>query len=189
MFQRRLPWGLLVSLVFLAHATCYLYFFVDDEGITMVYARSLLDGRGLTYAASEGPAEGYSNFLHVVSMAGVLKLTEFVGLGPGWVFVAGGLFSLACGLALVLALRRLCHEIGLSPLSGHIAALLLALSGPLALWANSSLETVPFALAFFALVATTLPRLNRPWMTVGASAVVILLRVDGALFVAVWLGA
>ena len=182
-------WTLAVSLFFLAHATCYLYFFVDDEGITLVYARSLLEGRGLTYAAFEGPVEGYSNFLHILVMAGTLKVVGMTGLDRIWTFVAGGLFSLTCGVALVAVLRGQCHRLGLSLLSTNVAAFALALSGPLALWSNSSLETVPFSLAFMALVATTLPAILRPWATVVAAAVVMLMRVDGALFVSVWLAA
>jgi hypothetical protein len=42
------------SVLFLAHAARYLYFFVDDEAIPFVYARNLLRGRGLVYTAFEG---------------------------------------------------------------------------------------------------------------------------------------
>jgi len=49
------------------------------------------------------------------------------------------------------------------------AVFLLLLSAPLAVWSNSSLETVPFALAFMALIAASLtaidvrPACSRQW--------------------------
>ena len=176
-------------MLFLLHASCYLYFFVDDEGITLVYARNLLHGNGLKYAASDGVSEGYSNFLHVFVMAAVLALVDALRVDRWWTFVAGGLFSLACGAALVALVWRLGGRLALPPLPRAAATLLLALSGPLAVWSNSSLETVPFALAFMGLMASTLPGLARPAVVAVAAIAVMLLRVDGALFAGVWLGA
>ena len=178
--------GLAAPLLFLAHASFYLYFFVDDEGITLVYARSLLEGRGFTYADFEGPTEGYSNFLHVIVMAGVLGLVLLAGLDPIWAFGAGSLLSLACGAALVALVWRIGERLGLSLLARGTATLLLAASGPLAVWSSSSLETVPFALAFTILVATTLPEI-RPRAAAVAAIAVALLRIDGLLFVAIWM--
>ncbi len=181
-------WVSLATLVFLLHAASYLYFFVDDEGITLVYAQSLLDGRGLTYAATEGPTEGYSNFLHVFTMAGVLALVEALGLDRMWTFVVGGFVALACGAALLVLLWRTCRRLGLSTAACAASAMLVALSGPVAVWSNSSLETVPFALSFFALIAATLLTPARPWPIALAALTTMLLRVDGVLFVGVWLG-
>lgn len=182
-------WCVLATVVFLLHASCYLYFFVDDEGITLVYARNLLNGLGLTYASADGPTEGYSNFLHVFTMASLLFLVELAGLHRMWAFVAGGALALASGIAVVALLWTVCRRLGLSVLAATTGALLVALSGPLAVWSNSSLETVPFALAFLGLVATTLPVITRPWLTALVAIVLILLRVDGVFFVVVWLGA
>ena len=53
--------------LFLAYAGCFLYFFVDDEAIPLVYAHNLLRGRGTSSTRSlEGRVEGYSDFLHVL---------------------------------------------------------------------------------------------------------------------------
>lgn len=176
-----------LALLFLLHATCYLYFFVDDEGITLVYARSLLDGLGLTYAPSEGPVEGYSNFLHVFVMAGLLGLVRVAGLGPAWAFVFGGLWALSCGIALVVLTWRVGERLGIPPTARAVAGVLLALAGPLAVWSNSSLETVPFALAFFAMIAATVPAVRRPRVVAAWAITVCLLRVDGPLYAAAWL--
>jgi hypothetical protein len=181
-------WAVVAGLLFLAHAISYLYFFVDDEGITLVYARGVLEGRGLVYAEAEGPTEGYSNFLHVMVMAGALALVGLAGLAPIWTFAAGALLSLACGAGLVALVLNTGARLGLSPLARTFGAVLLAASGPLAVWSNSSLETVPFALAFMALVAATLPDV-RPGAALLAALAVMLLRIDGALYASVWMAA
>jgi hypothetical protein len=183
------PWGVAAVVLFLLHASCYLYFFVDDEGITLVYANNLLHGHGLAYAPSDGRSEGYSNFLHVFVMAALLAVIDALHVDRWWTFVAGGLFSLACGAILIALVWRVAGRLALPALPRATAAVLLALSAPLAVWSNSSLETVPFALAFMALVASTLPGLTRPGLAALAAIAVMLLRVDGALFAGVWLGA
>jgi hypothetical protein len=177
---------LAILAVFLVHASCYLYFFVDDEGITLVYARNLLRGFGLTYAVSEGPTEGYSNFLHVLVMAGLLRTTQLFDFSPASAFVVGGLWSLACGAALVWLTWWTTGRLGLPRAARATAALVLALSGPLALWSNSSLETVPFSLAFMALATATVPHVCPRAATLAAAAV-LLLRIDGILYVSTWL--
>jgi hypothetical protein len=182
-------WGTLIVVVFLAHAMNYHHFFVDDEGITAVFAKHLLAGRGLSYAATEGPVEGYSNFLHVWVMAGLLALVDLARAERFWVFYAGAVYSMVCGGLLVWLTRRLCLRLGFAPFAAVTAALMLALAGPLAVWANSSLETVPFALALLGLFALTLPRVRHPWSTAVVAVVVILLRIDGFLFVGTWFAA
>lgn len=182
-------WAVGAALLFIVHATFYLYFFVDDEGISLVYAQNLLRGQGLTYSAFEGPVEGYSNFLHIFTMAGVLWLVEAAGLDRMWTFVAGGALALACGVGIVALVSTMARRLELPTAACVAAVMVVALSGPLAVWSNSSLETVPFAFAFAALMATTIPSITRPAWTIGAAAAVLLLRVDGALFAAVWLGA
>ena len=176
-------------LLYIAHAATYLYFFVDDEGITLVYARNLLEGRGLTYAASDGPAEGYSNFLHVIVMAGLLMAVNVVGLHDVWAFVAGAGYALACGVGLIVALWVLSGRLGLPPLAKMVAVVLLALAGPFAVWSNSSLETVPFAFLFLCLIGSTLPQIHSPWLTAVAAIALMLMRIDGGVFVAAWLAA
>jgi len=175
--------------LFLLHALTYWHFFVDDEAITLVYARNLLQGHGLRYSMLEGPIEGYSNFLHVFTMAGVLAVVRAAGADPVWVFAAGKLVSLACGAAMVLIAWRLPRRLGCPSFVSHAVAMIVALAGPLAVWSNSTLETMPFALAYLLLVDTTLPRVERPWLSAAAAILVILLRIDGILFAAIWLAA
>src|SRR3954447_1014814 len=67
-------------LLFVCHAANYLYFFVDDEGIPFIFAKHLLEGRGLAYNSFEGRVEGYSDLLHILLSAGWLSLAHFLGL-------------------------------------------------------------------------------------------------------------
>lgn len=182
-------WPLLLAVVFLLHALTYHYFFVDDEGITLVYADNLLDGHGLTYAASDGRSEGYSNFLHVFTMTALLAVTNAAGLPRIQVFDLGGAFSLMCGTMLVVLAWRTARRLELPTAACVTAAALVSLSVPLAVWSNSSLETTPFALALFVLMSSTLPVVASPRATALAAVVVLLLRIDGLLFVGAWLGA
>lgn len=131
--------GITVALValFLVHAISYWHFFVDDEAITLVYARSLIEGHGLQYSALEGPVEGYSNFLHVFVMAGLLALVRGTGVDPVWVFAAGKVVSLACGAAIVALTLRVCRRLQLPAFATYAAGLMVALAAPLAVWRPS----------------------------------------------------
>ena len=175
--------------LFLVHALTYWHFFVDDEAITLVYARNVLEGHGLRYSMLEGPVEGYSNFLHVWIMTGVLALVRAAGADLVWVFAAGKLVSLACGAAIVALTWRLSKRLGLPAFAAYAIGLVVALAGPLAVWSNSTLETVPFALAFLVLISTTAPRIDRPWAAAAAAIAVVLLRIDGLLYAGIWLSA
>ena len=75
--------------LFLTYAGCFLYFFVDDEAIPVVYARNLLRGRGLVYTILEGRVEGYSDFLHVLWSTVLLTVTRGLHFGPLAPLVAG----------------------------------------------------------------------------------------------------
>ena len=122
-------------------------------------------------------------------VAAVLALVDVAGLDRWWVFVAGGFVSLTCGALLVALLWNVSGRLGVPAVPRVTCVVLLALSGPLAVWSNSSLETVPFALAFMTLIASTLPDVPRPALTAAAAIAVMLMRADGALFAFSWLGA
>lgn len=186
MQHARVAGGLLV-LAFLAHAAGYLYFFVDDEGITLVFAKQLLAGHGLSYSPTDGPIEGYSNFLHLLVMTAVLALVSVIGAGREWAFVGGWALSLSAGAMLTWFWWRTAARLEL-PLEGRLAgAAAVVCSGPLAVWSASSLETVPFSLVFFALIVSTIPTVTSPRLTALLAVVLSLYRIDGFLFAALWL--
>lgn len=183
-------------MVFAAYTANFLYFFVDDEGIPLVYAQHLLRGHGLVYNSLEGRVEGYTNFLHVMLdtalLAGVRalrwpKLSVFF-LGKGVSLLAG------CGTILVtfLTMRRMREVVDPGLAAGLV---MLATAGPLAVWSASSLETVPFTflltLLMFALVCGE-RAVHPAWfdrLALVAAVLVSLERLDGPIFVAALVGA
>ena len=75
--------------VFAAYTANFLYFFVDDEGIPLVYAQHLLRGHGLIYNSLEGLVEGYTNFLHVMLDTELLAGVRALGWPKLSVFFLG----------------------------------------------------------------------------------------------------
>lgn len=174
-------------LVFAAYAGSFLYFFVDDEAIPLVYARNLLRGRGFVYTALEGRVEGYSDFLHVLWSTGLLAAGRLLRQPDLFPMVAGKGVSLCAGLAILIVTARALRRTGVS-LPGLVAALgFLALAGPLAVWSCSSLETVPFALLVAAfgcsLLVDPVDGGWRRWVPVALGIAVVLERLDGLVFI------
>jgi hypothetical protein len=132
-------------LVFLAFAAGFLFFFVDDEAIPLVYAQNVLHHKGLRYNSFEGLVEGYSDFLHVWLGVALIALTRALGLSKLAIFLAGKALSLLAGTAtIVLTDRVLRRWPGVGNESRLASLLFLALAGPLAVWSCSSLETAAF---------------------------------------------
>ena len=89
-------------LVFAAYAGSFLYFFVDDEAIPLVYARNLLRGRGLIYTALEGRGEGYSDFLHVLWSTVVLFIATGLNQSHLAPLLVGKAVSVAAGAGTIV---------------------------------------------------------------------------------------
>src|SRR5207248_1315969 len=94
-------------LVFAGYAGCFLYFFVDDEAIPLVYARNLLRGRGLIYTVLEGRSEGYSDFLHVVWSALLLYVTRTFHLSRVTPLLIGKVIGIAAGAGVIVVTARI----------------------------------------------------------------------------------
>ncbi|MEO8523004.1 MAG: hypothetical protein ABI603_16690, partial [Acidobacteriota bacterium] len=92
--RRRPLWPLAAALaIFALYAANFLYFFVDDEGISFVYAQHLLRGQGLIYNTIEGRVEGYSNFLDLMMNTAILAATRAAGWPRLSVFFVGKAIS------------------------------------------------------------------------------------------------
>jgi hypothetical protein len=179
-----------VLAVFVVHALNYLYFFVDDEGIPLVFARHLLDGQGLVYNSFEGRAEGYSDFLHVLVSTLWLLISGTLGLGPLAPFFFGKAVSFACGMGVVWVTWRALERDPAVTMPGRVtAAAFLALAPPLALWSCSSLEMAATTLLVAVLAIGSFEEGRTPdaWIATAACALV-LLRIDGVVFAAAILG-
>ena len=189
-------WLLLAALgLFVLYALNFLYFFVDDEGIPFVYAQHLLRHQGFVYSALEGRAEGYSDFLHVVLATGILGAVRALGWPKITVFLAGQAISLAAGAGIVTAVFLALRRSTTIQRPGAIAGLaFVALSGPVALWSCSSLETALFAFLITALVCAMAGGAGGPTsapldrVAAAAAALAVLERIDGPIYVAAVLG-
>lgn len=172
----------LACAVFLLYAGSFFYFFVDDEAIPLVYARNLLRGRGLIYTSLEGRVEGYSDFLHVLWSAAILAVTNALGFSRIAPLLVGKGISLLAALGILALTAWTLRRAGAS-LPGVAAALgFLSLSGPLAAWSATSLETVLFALAVAGFAATVFTG-DRPRATL-LGILLLLIRIDGAIYLA-----
>src|SRR4051794_30930643 len=136
-------WVMLIACVFLAHVI-YLNCVAEDAFIALRFASNLAHGHGLLWNPGTAPVEGYTDFLWVVLNAAAIR----IGL-PGVAFAQ--VLSIACGLATVW----LTYVIGLRVMSWHptvalVPAALLAVSGPLATWSSSGMESTLFTMLIVA---------------------------------------
>jgi hypothetical protein len=178
------PWALpfviaLAPLIFLAWRFDFL---VDDAFITFRYARNLAEGHGLVFNPGETPrVEGYTNLLWALVLAGVQALD----LDPA---IWSRVLSVCCaGLLLALVTRFLARNVvaGLAPAA--MGGVFFATLPPVGVWASGGLETMPFALAVFAVFERLLGQAGKPRaLQAGlAGAAAVLLRADGFVWVGV----
>jgi len=163
--------ALLLGLVF--H---YLGFFEDDAYISLRYARSVLEGQGLTYNPGER-VEGYTNLLWVLLTAG---LGTFMPLE--WAPICLGILAAA---SLGTGAVKRAGAIGLGGVGAAFVGSILMLAAPFGVWAVGGLEANLVALlAFVGLDAALFPKGQgvREGLRVGlACALLALTRADGCL--------
>src|SRR5215204_5792496 len=87
---------------FLAYSGAFLYFFVDDEAIPLVYAVNLARGRGLVYTVLEGRVEGYSDFLHVLWTWVLFEAASAAHWDRLTVLLVGKAVSLLAGVGILI---------------------------------------------------------------------------------------
>lgn len=117
------------------HASRYGFFVTDDAFISFRYTERLLDGKGLTWTDYE-PVEGYSNLLWVLLCA----IPGALGVD---LVTSARLLGLASTVALFGALFAAAGRLdGYSRLAPAAGVAMLALSGPVGVWAMGGLETM-----------------------------------------------
>lgn len=189
--SKRLALVLAPALLAYAWLALRFAFLCDDAFISFRYARHLARGLGLRFNPAEvPPVEGYSNALWVLWLTPFEALGLDVGRAANWT-------SALCGAALLaLVVRLAARRLELGPIAAGATALALASLPPFAVWATGGLGTMAFALALFATFERLTLDPERPRVGVAGLAAVaaVLLRMDGALWVAAvlavaWLGA
>jgi len=132
------PFRTLLFIVCLALAGIHMIYYAgwthDDPYITFRYVDNLLSGKGLVFNEGE-PLEGYSNFFFLLLLVPLRWLGLELLTGAK---IIGFLFALG-SLALFYDFLVLYYENDQK--RNLIAVLLMALSGDLALWAVSGMET------------------------------------------------
>lgn len=154
-------------------------FVPDDSFISYRYAANLAGGAGLRFNPADAPLEGYSNFLWIALLAAAVRL----GSDPA---VAGTLLGGLFGALGVVALWGLLRRRGHSGWDLAVPVGLLAVSGPLLLYAVSGMETALFAFLLLSLILAAERLLARPaagWGLAlgGAGALAALTRPEGVL--------
>ena len=169
-------------LLFLAYAGSFLYFFVDDEAIPLVYAHNLLRGRGLSYTALEGRVEGYSDLLHVLWSTVVLTITRGLGFTRLAPLLVGKAVSLTAGVLVIVVTAGAMARAGVRRPAMVAGLAFLCLAGPLAVWSASSLETVIVALTVLAFALATWDGWIEAAVLLGI--LIALERIDGPVYIA-----
>lgn len=165
------------------HAWSYAPFLSDDALISLRYADRLLAGHGLTWTDGER-VEGYTDLAWVL-------LTAFLGLFRIDLIVAArALGCLGAGAAVVFASLTTDRPARLSIPRALTGGLMLALSGPLAVWAIGALEhgfqagVLVTALWLVMRQQPGEPVSRRDTIALGALLVLLaLLRADGAVLI------
>jgi arabinofuranosyltransferase len=114
-----------------------LQFFCDDSYISYRYSQNFAAGHGLVYNVGER-IEGYTNFLWVVMLGGLMKLGLAVEPASLWLGVA----FLIGALALTFVEGR---RLFASAAFAAVPVALLVCQGPIVLWSISGLESSCFA--------------------------------------------
>ncbi len=164
------------------HITLYFPFIADDALISLRYAERFVQGLGLTWTDGER-VEGYSNLLWVLATAALnafgMDLISAARL-LGMLGIAGALACVArCGPRDGRAVRA----------GGALAALGLAFTGPLAVWAIGGLEQA-FIELFLAIALVeadrfiACPARARRWRCALPLAALCLTRPDSPVLVA-----
>ena len=159
------------------------HYFVDDAFITLRYARNLAQLGELSWNPGER-VEGYTNFLHVVMAAGLMKL----GLGGVAALRLINFAALAGLMVLAVAAGRIVAPD--HPARRGLALIATGATPALAIWALGGLETVVVAAflmaglyALLRLAAGADARRAVIWAVL-AFSLAVLTRMDSAIFIA-----
>lgn len=127
----------LLVILFISHML-FLSCIAEDSHITYRFAQNWAAGYGPLWNLQDLPVEGYTNFLWVAISTLIIKLD----LDLFSVSILLGTLS-ALG-SIELSRRFALRFFGCSPAMALIPCLLLAVSGPMAAWAGSGMETSLF---------------------------------------------
>lgn len=156
--------------------------FVEDAYISLRYARHFAEGSGLVWNPGFEAVEGYTNFLWVLLMSGVVRL----GLEPEPVIFAAGVASL---VGLLLVVRWLARRLFGESLTATATLAVVAANATLLAHSSSGLETSLAALLCLSILAIGWSIYTDGWsvgrgiLWVVVASLAVLTRMDCALAV------
>lgn len=165
-------------LVFALHASWLGSWLIDDAGISVAYAQNLAHGFGFVSQPGAVPVEGFSNFLWVVLLAGLVKLHLFSLV---WTLKLLAVALLGIAFALLAHVGR---RLGWHPLVVGAGLLLLAVQPSFVIWAVSGLENPLYACLLAGLLAVSVSAEPNPWLAGVLATAAALTRPDALLFAA-----
>jgi hypothetical protein len=176
----------LAGFVFVLHAL-HLAYPREDGYITFRFARNLAAGHGFVWNLGESPIEGFTSLLWLLISAATIHMGADVVL----VTQVLGVFAALGTLWLTFGFAR--QSMGVSSRAACVPVLLLALSGPLAAWAGSSMEMTAFGFTVLLAVSSYASHLRRPahvWLLVSGLSLfaATLLRPEGLMVFGVLAG-
>jgi len=126
-----------VILLFGWHTWFQRAYLIDDTFISLVYAKNLIQGNGITFNGEH--VAGYSNFLWVILIA----LLGFCGID---LLIAAKVLGVICAFSIMIVLIFTSRHFFADKLrlTGLLASLLLSASSPYIAWAVAGLETLGF---------------------------------------------
>ena len=165
-------------ILFVAHASIFGSWVVDDAAISWAYARSLAAGYGLVAQPDLAPVEGYSNPLWMLIHA------PFFMFGLFHPVLVPKLLGLSCVIAaFALYYRRVAKSEAFHCLAATIGLSLIALQSAVVIWSISGLENGLYLLLVTSLALTMASshrhRASGAGLLAGA---VSLTRPDGVLY-------
>lgn len=153
---------------------------LEDAFITLRFAKHMAQGHGPgAWNIDTPPVEGYTNLLWML----VLAAAHRAGLSMTAAAKALGLLA-HVALCLVVLTRGRSVARDLAGTAGsqvaHVAAWLLAGYAPLAFYATSGMETVPFVL--LTAVGLLSACASQAWLLASSSMIAVLMRPEGMIF-------
>jgi len=136
--ENKLNWLISILILFISwiilyfHADYYMPFISDDSLISLRYAERFIQGEGLTWTDGQ-PVEGYSNLLWIL----LISLGGFIGFDL--IDISRILGAMCMGMV-IFALVYYCHSLKKQFIAALTTSFLIALSGPVAIWAIGGLE-------------------------------------------------
>ncbi|MGD8306143.1 MAG: hypothetical protein PVF17_05785 [Ignavibacteria bacterium] len=131
--------SLIISIVFILHSI-YLAVPAEDAFISFRYAKNLISGYGLVWNVGENPVEAYTNFLWIILCSAGL----YTGIN---IIVFSQVLGIISGLFVLLYSYLFCKRVlGFKNYTSLLPPVLLAFSGPLAVWSSSGMEMSLFTL-------------------------------------------